>query len=164
MHISRHAFSVRTVYNSHVISVPKDISIMHFILAHTSVATYNGIYRSTLEWAVMSNRLYIAEFLIACGANVNSSFGICLIVALWHNNRFIVNILIQAGADVNLHDIYAYKTPLIYAIECASAGIVTQLLDAGALLPPDAMLYARTSKVDSSDKIIIINEYNKLNN
>lgn len=160
MHILRRTFHVYAVLYSHNIYTPRELSLIHSIFACESTASRGaGVYRSHIEWAVISNRVYLIKFLIECGANVNSSYGMCLQCAIWNNNSVLVDILIQAGADVNLHHDY-YSPSITYAIECSSAGILTQLLDAGAVLPPDALAHALASGIDSSNKVSIINKIN----
>lgn len=107
-----------------------------------------------LEWAVEHKQTIHVNILIQAGANVNSTSGYPVICAAWNGFDVILEQLIEAGADVNVN--HHGKTPVVYALEYGTARSVDILLQAGAVLPCIAEHIVRKSYVDRDEKIRIL--------
>lgn len=100
------------------------------------------IIGSLLNLAAKYGRTEIARLLIEAGADVNQLETIhwhhspadsrsALYEASWGDNKEMVDLLIQAGANVNLRSGPAATTPMEEAVNHGYAEVVASLLDAG---------------------------------
>jgi len=89
--------------------------------------------------------------LMRYNADVNAGGGFPIRHAAWCNRLDIVEMLINAGADVNLQT--NGNTAILSALMWASHTIVSRLLQAGAILPEGALALARDSKIDTLLKV-----------
>jgi len=106
---------------------------------------------TVLEKAVLQKRAPRVELLIRYHADVDLYDGFPIRYAVYDNNTCIISVLIKAGVDVNLHD--TYGPAISTALQSSSVSVVSQLLEAGADLPYDAMSIARVSHIDSAEKV-----------
>jgi len=106
---------------------------------------------TVLEKAVIHKRIARVELLIKYGANVNSGDGLPIRMAVWNESIPITDMLIKAGADVNLHVLY--RSAISIALEHNGLLFVLRLLQAGATLPDNAITLARESTIDSAKKV-----------
>lgn len=94
-------------------------------------ASEQGIAEIALIKAASNGDVEQAESLIASGINVNHHDGLALNRAIYADNQEIVELLIKAGADVNL-GVRTGFTPLAEAAYRGDTEIVRILIEAGA--------------------------------
>lgn len=146
----------------HMIQVSRRVcrSKKHGVLLQLAIeqgAPIENGYCTYLEAAVMRHDIKRIHMLIKCGANVNAGHGFPVRRACYQESVDILDILIKAGADVNLGN-FMYSS-MWDAIMYRSSIIVSKLLAAGAIIPPDTMDLASKSRKDSVEKIRILSEY-----
>lgn len=105
-----------------------------------------------LEQAVCLLRERHVELLIRYNADVNIGYGYPIRYASRVGHIEIINALITAGCDVNLHD-GGGLTAIHHALEWKGTSVVSRLISAGAILPDGALSLARNSFVDSAKKV-----------
>ena len=99
---------------------------------NVNVVCFGRTARTALGMAAMNGHADIVNLLIEAGAEVNSASGTALMLAVENGHTEIVNILIKARADINTH-LYNYgKTALMLAAENGYADIVNLLIEVGA--------------------------------
>lgn len=135
-----------------------------------------------LEQAIYNNELNVITLLVGYKADVNANYGRPLQFAVGRLDNIpdmrtfvdtmfntfqggsghikpspvsVLDILIRAGADVNLRRQDAMSI-VSAAINDASAEHVSRLLKAGAILHPQAKVMARYSKVDTHEKVALL--------
>jgi len=118
-----------------------------------------AIALSHIEESVSYKTTQCLELLIRYHADVDCDDGYPIRVAAYENRLDVVNVLIKAGADVNLCGFG--KSAISNAIMYANHTVFTQLLLAGATLPDNAMSLARRTKVDSQLKVGVLSRHAK---
>lgn len=104
-----------------------------------------------LSRAVYQIRTDTVKFLIANGAHVNASYGTPLMYAAHGNRNKILDILIQAGVNVNLR-----PASINTAIAHASFKTLFKLILSGAILPYDALTTAHKTRIDMTEKVYLV--------
>ncbi|HJM68964.1 MAG TPA: ankyrin repeat domain-containing protein [Candidatus Babeliales bacterium] len=118
---------------------------------------------TALMVAVRAGRLNVVNELIALGAEVNVASGPMLntplIEATIKGNLEMVEVLLEAGADVNKENRFGF-TPLMEAADWGHLGIVKVLLEAGALVDSETDEFKTTALIMAvrSNRIPIIKE------
>ena len=178
MHINRRVFNVsitsRTypIYETRI-DITSHMSLHYWILQFNAAQTVDcNLYIPLSEWIIRANSARLLTFLIACNLNINTDCGSMIRLAATTKYVRMVDILIQAGADINLCG--SYQTALRRAIEYSSSDMVSKLLRAGASItaeglpttssiPNNDIIFirecARYSKVDSQAKIALLENY-----
>lgn len=132
-----------------------------YTVSMTSSTTSPHDCMSMLSSAVMCNIITRTQLLIAHGADVNVDYGYPIRCAAYRNYDIILDILITAGADLNLCGEY---TPTITnAISRSPAKTVLKLLMAGAV-PPRKCVVEHLTYVDVKEKTEILEAYNRNRN
>jgi ankyrin repeat protein len=110
--------------------------------------------------AVMAQRLPVARALIQAGANVNATYQEfftfdALECAVSNDSIEMVQLLLEAGADPNLHNGSPALSPIRKACEKGNAKIVRALLDAGAAVKFGTGFRLLTDAVEKSTPEIV---------
>lgn len=84
---------------------------------------------SPLNIAVINEFTDIVQYLISMDVNVNR--GLPLFTAINHEDITMIDILLQAGADVNIENEYHF-TPLVFAVSIGNIDILNRLIVYGA--------------------------------
>ena len=153
-HIQIYAYIPLTLHNC---SLMVSTSLINVSLEHGVPVDHTRACYTYLETAVYNNNVACMNMLIKYGADVNVDRGFPVRRACWNERVDIVDILIKAGADVNHHG--SLNPAIEDAIRYGSVVMVSRLLTAGAVLPPDTIDLARRSEKDSDDKIKVLSEF-----
>jgi len=134
------------------------VAVLNVCLEHKMPVNYKPYYYDTvLNLAVYYQRRKHVQLLIKHRADVNCCSGYPIRHAAWNNDLDVTDMLIDAGADVNLCSTRtsAINTALVYA----SLPVVSRLIQAGAIINNImlAMSLARKSAIDSAEKVAFLN-------
>lgn len=122
---------------------------------------YDNRCPTFLQRSVMDKNVPLLKTLILYNVNVNACVGHAIRTAVWHNNEEMTDILIAAGADVNISAELKYHVnpAIVLAIDAASAVIVSKIIAAGAVFPKHALRMAKSARLDRKEKVAIIQKW-----
>jgi len=136
-------------------------SLLHICLDSGLSANYkpHTLALTLVERSVSFKTTTCLELLIQYHADINCNDGAPIGFAVCRNRLDVVDVLIKAGVDVNLHG--RYLSIMSYAFMYASHTIVTRLLSAGATLPSNALKLVYKTKISKQLKIDFLRAGNK---
>jgi len=110
--------------------------MVNYLLINNIDITVTDINRiSTVDYAIVNNRVSDARYFLNHGANPNCQFNELdlLKYVILKNWLLMVRLLIKSGADIERSDKY-YNTPLTCAVRAGSIDILKELVEAGVNL------------------------------
>ena len=135
-----------------------DVNTLSILLALGMNPNIVYVDNTLLDYAVSRNNVQASARLISYGADLTTCGGRAVRYAAWDGFSEILDLLIQAGADVNLcnEDGVMYHSALYRALQYSTVDIVSKLLTAGALVPDNAVDLAQRSMYHRKEKVELL--------